>query len=210
LDFIPLAEATGLIVPLGRWVLREACRRAASWNATGDEPIGITVNVAALQLRHPAFVADVGAALQETGLAADLLTLELTESDVLELEAASRTLGMLKQLGVHLAIDDFGTGYSSLSYLAALPIDVIKIDRSFVTALGADSGAAIASTIVAIGRTLNVETVAEGIEELSQLEVLRALGCGFGQGFLFARPVPAGSVPAILAASRLDFGKAAA
>jgi diguanylate cyclase len=209
-DFIPLAEATGLVVPLGRWVLREACQQAAGWNAASPEAIGIAVNVASSQLRHPAFLADVSAALRDSGLAADLLTLELTESDVVELEASSRTLRDLRELGVHLAIDDFGTGYSSLSYLSQLPIDLIKIDRSFIATLGnADSGAAIASTILAIGRTLNVETVAEGIEEPEQLAALRRLGCGLGQGFLFARPVPAEDIPSILAAGIAQDGEAA-
>ncbi len=199
-DFIPLAEATGLIVPLGRWVLREACRQAAAWNRAGTgRVVGIAVNIAAAQLRHAAFIADVEQALRDAGLPPHLLTLELTESVVLELDAATRTLGQLKELGVHIAIDDFGTGYSSLGYLSALPIDVIKIDRSFVATLAShDSATAIASTIVAIGRTLAVQTIAEGIEEPEQLAALLALGCGFGQGFLFARPVSADEVTAIL------------
>jgi diguanylate cyclase (GGDEF)-like protein len=183
-EFIPLAEETGLIVPLGRWVLREACRQAAGW---AGAPY-LSVNVAGLQLEQPGFVEEVEAALRDGDLAPERLVLEVTESSLVDDLVAER-LQALRRLGVRLAIDDFGTGYSSLSYLRKFPMDVLKIDRSFTRDACEDS--ALLNAIVAMGESLGLVLVPEGIEEPEQAEVLRALGCRLGQGFLFGRPVPA-------------------
>ena len=190
-DFIPVAEETGLILPLGRWVLEQACAQAATWNAMSPEPITMSVNVSGRQLQQPAFPAEVAAVLASTRLKPELLTLELTESVLMQdAEAATAMLVELKNLGVRLAIDDFGTGYSSLNYLRRFPIDELKIDRSFVSSL--DDGptqSAVVLSILRLSETLHLETVAEGIEEPSQLAALRELGADLGQGYLFARPL---------------------
>jgi diguanylate cyclase (GGDEF)-like protein/PAS domain S-box-containing protein len=201
-EFIPVAEETGVIVPLGRWVLEQACAQAAAWNAISARPITMSVNVSGRQLQHPDFVTDVAAVLASTGLAPQLLTLELTESVLMQdAEAATAVLVELKRLGVRLAIDDFGTGYSSLNYLRRFPIDELKIDRSFVASL--DDGptqSAVVLSILRLSETLHLETVAEGIEESSQLDVLRHLGADLGQGYLFARPLDAIAATALIAA----------
>jgi diguanylate cyclase (GGDEF)-like protein/PAS domain S-box-containing protein len=198
-DFIPLAEETGLIVQLGRWVLEQACRQARAWDRrrTGStSPINISVNVSARQLVEPDFVADVAAVLRSTRLPAARLTLEFTES--LLLRDAERTIEMLhalKKLGVRLAIDDFGTGYSSLSYLRRLPVDEIKIDRSFVAGVADDKGQlAVVRSIVELAETLRLDIVAEGIETQPQWTTLRRLNAQKGQGFLFAPPLRADEV----------------
>jgi diguanylate cyclase (GGDEF)-like protein len=190
LGFIPLAEETGLIVSIGRWVLEQACTQAAAWNATANRRVTISVNLSARQLREPDLVGWVRDALEHAGLAPDLLTLELTESGIM-LDDEHR-LTQLRDLGVHLALDDFGTGYSSLSYLSRFPIDILKVDRSFI-ALMADGGEdpAIVSTVLQLGRAMGMDTIAEGIERPEQLARLRALGVGFGQGFLLSRPMDA-------------------
>jgi diguanylate cyclase len=194
--FIPIAESSGLIVPLGKWILHEACTQAKIWNQPGRQTIRIAVNISAVQLGHPEFLNMVAQTLAKTGLPAKLLELELTEGTVLrDVSEVQRTLGELRELGISLAIDDFGTGYSSLSYLRDLPIQTIKIDRSFVKDLGTPRfgpqfALALIEAILSIARTLDLEVVAEGIEEESQLVVLRSLGCGSGQGYLFARPEP--------------------
>ena len=183
-EFIPLAEETGLIVPLGRWVLREAVRQAATW---AGAPY-LSVNVAGAQLEQPGFVEEVATALSDGGFDAARLVLEVTESSLVgDLEA--ERLQALRRLGVRLAIDDFGTGYSSLSYLRKFPMDVLKIDRSFTKDACEDS--ALLNAIVAMGESLGLVLIPEGIEEPEQAEALRALGCRLGQGFLFGRPVPA-------------------
>jgi diguanylate cyclase (GGDEF)-like protein/PAS domain S-box-containing protein len=201
-DFIPVAEETGLILPLGRWVLERACAQAAAWNAISPKPITISVNVSGRQLQQPAFSAEVAQVLASTGLAPELLTLELTESILMQdAEAAIAMLADLKSLGVRLAIDDFGTGYSSLNYLRRFPIDELKIDRSFVASL--DEGptqSAVVLSIVRLSETLHLETVAEGIEEPSQLAALRDLGADLGQGYLFARPLDVLAVTALIEA----------
>jgi diguanylate cyclase (GGDEF)-like protein len=201
-EFIPVAEETGLILPLGRWVLERACAQAAAWNAISSAPITMSVNVSGRQLQQPAFPAEVAGVLASTGLAAELLTLELTESVLMQdAEAATAMLVDLKSLGVRLAIDDFGTGYSSLNYLRRFPIDELKIDRSFVASL--DDGptqSAVVLSILRLGETLHLETVAEGIEEPSQLAVLRDLGADLGQGYLFARPLDVNGVTALIEA----------
>ena len=205
LEFIPVAEDTGLVVPLGAWVLREACAQGARWLAGPGEPLSVSVNVSARQLDE-SLVGVVDAVLAETGLPARLLVLELTESVLVADDAGtSGVLHALRRLGVRLAIDDFGTGFSALAYLSRLPIDVIKVDRAFVAQLGATEGRAdLARTIIEMARALGMSTTAEGIETPEQLAALRALGCDVGQGYLFSRPVPAEEVRALRCAGLLD------
>jgi diguanylate cyclase (GGDEF)-like protein len=201
-SFIPLAEETGLIVPVGAWVLREACatlRRLI--DATGMTWLQAGVNVSPRQLQQADFVSQVRCALEDHGLAPELLVVEITESAIMEAGAAA-ILRALKDLGVRLAMDDFGTGYSSLSHLRRFPLDVIKVDRSFVAGLGDGQGSSIAGAIVSLARALGLKTVAEGIEDDEQCRAVRALGCDFGQGFLFARPMPADDLSQLLAASQ--------
>ena len=191
-QFIPLAEASGLIVALGRWVLEEACRTAAAWPAAADgAPLGVTVNVSARQLLHAALPRHVADALAASGLAPARLTLEITEGVLMQdTDATLATLHTLKALGVRLAVDDFGTGYSSLRYLQRFPVDVLKIDKSFVDGLArGPQDAALARTIVALGELLELRTVAEGVEHAPQRDQLIAMGCELGQGYLFSRPV---------------------
>jgi EAL domain-containing protein (putative c-di-GMP-specific phosphodiesterase class I) len=198
--FIPLAEESGMILPLGRWVLGEACRQGAAWQRLGAHAPYLAVNISGRQLQHPQLVADVASALGEAGLAPGGLLLEITEGVVMhDTEASLRRLHDLKGIGVSLAIDDFGTGYSSLSYLQRFPVDVLKIDKAFVddVALGG-SQAALARTIVALGETLSLRTVAEGIETAEQAGALVAMGCRVGQGYWFARPLPAAEVTAMI------------
>jgi EAL domain-containing protein (putative c-di-GMP-specific phosphodiesterase class I) len=183
-EFIPLAEETGLIVPLGRWVLREAARQAALW---AGAPY-LSVNVASAQLEQPGFVDEVALALRDGGLDTARLMLEVTESSLVG-DAEAERLQALRRLGIRLAIDDFGTGYSSLSYLRRFPMDVLKIDRSFTRDACNDS--ALLQAIVAMGESLGLVLIPEGIEEPEQADALRALGCRVGQGYLFGRPVPA-------------------
>ncbi|XVU23770.1 putative bifunctional diguanylate cyclase/phosphodiesterase [Actinoplanes sp. CA-054009] len=193
-EFIPIAEATGLIVPLGRWVLREACRQAVEWSGAGGRPVKMAVNVSVRQFDRTDLVEVVAGILAETGMPADQLCLEMTESVLMtDTDDNLEQLVRLKALGVTLAIDDFGTGYSSLAYLRRFPVDTLKIDRSFVERLGAlTDDTALADTIVQLGKSLGMDTVAEGIEEFVQLEALREMGCHFAQGYYFSRPVPAG------------------
>jgi diguanylate cyclase (GGDEF)-like protein/PAS domain S-box-containing protein len=193
--FIPIAEETGLIVPLGNWVLNEACRQMAEWNRTHNNGtvLNMSVNVSSLQLTHPDFVAQVGQALQVAGLPASTLTIEVTESVLMEgIENAVTTLNAIREMGVTLAIDDFGTGYSSLSYLATLPIDALKVDKSFIDKMAKDgNGNEIVKAIFKLGQALSKQVFAEGIETGAQLALLRELGCEFGQGYLLSRPVDA-------------------
>jgi diguanylate cyclase (GGDEF)-like protein/PAS domain S-box-containing protein len=194
-EFIPAAEETGQIVAIGRFVLDEACRQARAWAdqcPRGQAP-PISVNVSARQFRDPSLGPTVAAALSDAGLSPSSLILEITESVVMEdSEASLRRLQELKALGVRLAIDDFGTGYSSLSYLRRFPVDTIKIDKSFIDGVAAGGDAlALAHVIVRMGQTLNLETVAEGVELPSQAAALRRMGCRQAQGFYFARPMVA-------------------
>ena len=193
LDFIPLAEDTGLIIPIGRWVLRTACAQLALWRATLDfgATLSMNVNVSGRQLTEPGFVEDVYDAVALAGIPAELLTLEITESVIVQrADEVLAVLHALRAAGVRLAIDDFGTGYSSLGYLQHFPVDVLKIDRSFVDSVArGGSEAALARTIVALGNALGLEAVAEGIEHGAQQEALAALGCERGQGYFFARPL---------------------
>jgi diguanylate cyclase (GGDEF)-like protein/PAS domain S-box-containing protein len=192
--FIPLAEEMGLIVPIGRWVLREACRQARQMQTllAATVPLTMAVNLSVKQLQHSDIVADVADALAESSLPACCLTLEITETVMMtDTETSLQRLHDLKSLGVRLAMDDFGTGYSSLSYLSRLPVDVIKMDRSFLSAGASPQTSALASAVVGLGETLQLEVVAEGIEYEEQWTGLRELGCDLGQGFLFARPMDA-------------------
>jgi diguanylate cyclase (GGDEF)-like protein/PAS domain S-box-containing protein len=191
--FIPLAEETGLIVPIGRWVMREACRQWASWRAEHpDLELRVSVNVSARHFQDVALVTDVGTLIHEFGLPPGAFVIEITESLLLQhTEATREKLRELKALGLSLAVDDFGTGYSSLGYLHRFPLDILKIDKTFVDGIGSGSGApAIARAIVGLAQALHLETVAEGIETEAQAAALKALGCRFGQGYLFARPQP--------------------
>jgi diguanylate cyclase (GGDEF)-like protein/PAS domain S-box-containing protein len=190
-DFIPFAEETGLIVPIGRWVLREGCRTArALQRLRPDEPITMAINLSAKQLQHSDVVADVHDALTESGLDPQYLTLEITETVLMaDAELAVRRLEELKALGLRLALDDFGTGYSSLSHLSNFPVDILKMDRSFLREETSAKAGELATAVVALGESLNLDVVAEGIEQHEQWEALRDLGCALGQGFLFARPM---------------------
>ena len=199
-DFIPIAEATGLIVPIGRWVLEEACRQAAEWQRH-NESLSVSVNVSGRQLDSDAeIVAQVQHALAESGLRPGSLTLEITETVLMrDADASVRHLHALKALGVRIAIDDFGTGYSSLAYLRQFPVDALKIDRSFISGVASNPEAkALIHTLVQLGKSLGIETLAEGIEESSQLDHLQREACDSGQGYLFARPLAADAVSELL------------
>jgi diguanylate cyclase (GGDEF)-like protein/PAS domain S-box-containing protein len=203
--FIPVAEESGAIVAIGRWVLHEACAQAARWHAEARRrapdapPASITVNVSRRQLADPALADDVRAALAASALPPAALVLEITEGVLMEDAAqAVARLRTLRELGVRIAVDDFGTGYSSLSYLQQFPVDILKIDRTFVGGVaGGGKEAALARTIIALGDMLALTTVAEGVENAAQRAQLQALGCALGQGFLFARPLPPGDAAAL-------------
>jgi diguanylate cyclase (GGDEF)-like protein len=201
LDFIPLAEETGLIVPIGRWVLQEATRQAAEWQ--NRSPLGrlrMSVNVSVRQFQHPDLVGDVADALQRSGLNPSLLTLEITESlFAQDIEETTRKIELLKSMGARLALDDFGTGYSSLSYLRRFPIDTLKIDKSFIDGVTTSpEGRAVVAAITQLGETLHLEVVAEGLESVDQVQALRELGCPLGQGYHFAKPLAAGDAVKLL------------
>lgn len=193
LDFIPLAEETGLIVPIGEWVLHEACRQNQAWQQAGLPPIRISVNIADRQFQNKDLPQKVQLALNSSGLAADYLDLELTEGVLAHnAQEAIATLSELRKMGVHLSIDDFGTGYSSLSYLKRFPLNTLKVDRAFVRDITTDKDdAAICATIIAMAKNLNLSVVAEGVENVDQLNFLNTHGCHFIQGFMFSPPVPA-------------------
>ncbi|MDQ3549566.1 MAG: EAL domain-containing protein [Chloroflexota bacterium] len=197
-EFIPLAEETGLIVPLGRWFMREACRQAAAWDvpdvgpSSDLTPFVISVNLSALEFEQPDLVNGIAAILAETGLPAQRLMIELTETVIMDnAESSVERLQQLKQLGICIAIDDFGTGYSSLAYLQRFPVDVLKIDRSFVDGLGRQpEAAAIVAATIGLAHALGIRVVGEGVENEAQLRHLRDLACDFAQGYYFARPLP--------------------
>ena len=203
--FIPVLEDTGDIVDVGRWVLNEACRQLATWRAAGHD-LTMSVNASMRQLDSNEFVEDVRGALAANHLPPSSLIIEITESVLMkDANATVARLHRLKDLGVLLALDDFGTGYSSLAYLRQFPVDVLKIDRSFVSEMsGSPDAAALIHTLVELGRTLGLTTLAEGIEQVGQIEGLRSEQCDHGQGFLFSRPVAAVEIEALLA--RLDLG----
>jgi len=189
LTFIPLAEETGQIVAIGRWVIQEACRQGAEFQKRFSKmPLTMSVNLSVKQLQSETIVDDVRGALEASGLPPSALMLEITETVMMaDADLAVRRLRELKSLGVLLAMDDFGTGYSSLSSLSRFPIDILKMDRSFLSPEHAESG--LAAAIIALGNTLGLEVVAEGIELPAQVASLRELGCELGQGFLFAEPM---------------------
>jgi len=203
-DFIPVAEESALIVAIDRWVLREACRRMRAWQSgrPADAGLAINVNLSGRQFTRPDLAEQVEQALRETGLAADCLRLEITESMIMEnLDYAAQVLRRLHRLGVKIAIDDFGTGYSSLGYLTQLPIDILKIDRRFVGRLESGEGQAeIVTTIVTLAHNLGLTVIAEGLETPRQYQRLKALGCEFGQGYLIARPMDSAAAEALIAA----------
>ncbi len=192
-QFIAIAEECGLIVPIGRWVLSEACRQARAWQVAGLPPMCVAINISSVELRAPGFASGVRAILRETGLEPRYLELELTETFLMQdSRSTAEVLKELKEIGVLLALDDFGTGYSSLSYLKRFPIDAVKIDQSFVRDLTTDpDDAGIVTAVIAMGRSLHMRVVAEGVETREQLAILQEHGCPQGQGYYFSRPVPA-------------------
>ncbi len=198
-DFIPLLEETGLIVEIGKWVLWEACLQGVRWREAGH-PIGVAVNVSARQLDTDEFVTDVKRTLHETGLSADMLTIEITESALMrDVQQTAMRLAKVKELGVRVAIDDFGTGYSSMASLQQLSVDALKIDRSFITQMTHNKeGETIIRTLVQLGKALSIETLAEGIEQTHELSLLQGERCDSGQGFLFARPLEQADAAAFL------------
>jgi diguanylate cyclase (GGDEF)-like protein len=193
LQFVPIAEESGLIVPIGKWVLLEACRQARAWIDAGLPPVRMAVNVSAVQFMDEDFLENVRDALRVTKIDASNLELELTETVLMQdADSAMETLHALKAIGVQLAVDDFGTGYSSFSYLRKFPLDALKVDRTFINEISAGTdNAAILSALISIGKSLKHRVVAEGIETLEQLDFLRRQGCSEGQGYYFSHPVPA-------------------
>lgn len=202
--FILIAEETGLINPIGEWVLRTACSQAKRWQVPNPVTFRVSVNLSTRQLRQKDLVKNIAQILQQTELPANWLTIELTETSVMDdVEAAIKTLRALKELGIEISIDDFGTGYSSLNYLKHLPIDTLKIDRSFVSQLTNNSqDAAIATAIIAMAQSLKLKVIAEGVETEEQLAFLRQHGCYAMQGFLYSPAVPAAEIQALLAEDR--------
>ncbi|MES2370522.1 MAG: EAL domain-containing protein [Pseudomonadota bacterium] len=201
-SFISIAEETGLIIPIGRWILEEACRQNSAWQRAGLPPINVSVNLSPIQFRHTGLVQSVDSALAQAGLDPAFLELELTESFVMhDAERINVAMKALKTLGVDIAVDDFGTGYSSLSYLKRFPVDRLKVDKSFVRDIDSDpDDAAIVRAIITLGHALGLKVVAEGVETLAHLEFLRQHGCDELQGYYFSRPIPALEMEALLCA----------
>jgi diguanylate cyclase (GGDEF)-like protein len=200
-EFVPLAEETGLINDIGRWVIRQACRDLRHWQVSipGRARLSANVNLSARQVLQPSFREDVLQILVDTGVEPTDLVLEITESTLLEdVEGVSARLAELREIGIRIAIDDFGTGFSSLGYLQRFPVDELKIAKEFVDEVVDPRRARLVEAIVTLARSLDLRTVAEGIEHEQQGERLRQLGCELGQGYLFSRPVPAGEVPSLL------------
>jgi EAL domain-containing protein (putative c-di-GMP-specific phosphodiesterase class I) len=207
-DFIAVAEASGLVLPLGAWVLREACRQAAAWRAE-NLSLTVAVNVSPIQLRHPEGIEAIEEALRASGLDPSLLELEITEGVLVETfgRVADEVLPRLAARGVKLAIDDFGTGYSSLSYLRRLPVQRIKVDRSFVRDIGTEpENEAVVRAIVTLGHALGKRVVAEGVESEAQLVFLRRIGCDLAQGFFIAQPRRAADLTRLLTAEAVAEG----
>jgi EAL domain-containing protein (putative c-di-GMP-specific phosphodiesterase class I) len=201
-DFIPVAEETGLIVPIGEWVLTEACNRVREWQVSspGHRSLSLSVNLSSLQVAQADLLERIKEALETSKLSPHCLKLEITESVVMEnADAAALMIKQLRAIGVQLSIDDFGTGYSSLSYLHRFPLNYLKIDRSFVMRLTTDNDNAIVRTISTLARNLGMEVIAEGIETEEQYQQLRMLGCEYGQGYLFSEPVSTEGVLHLLA-----------
>ena len=202
-EFIPIAEESGLIVPMTRWLVSEVCCQLGTWGRDGLACVPVSINLDATSLQSDGLIAAVEQALAATGLPPSAIEFEVTESSLMrDLERASRMLQNLRALGIKLSIDDFGTGYSSLTYLKRFPVDVLKIDRSFIQDLTTDaSDAALTTAIIAMGRSLKLELVAEGVETWEQAHFLSQRGCHLVQGFLFARPLPSNEF-----ADLLEFG----
>ena len=200
--FIPVAEQSGLIVPISDWVLTEACREAGTWHRQypDEPPLYVSINVSARHFSHPGFIGHVRKALEKTGIPPRCVKIELTESVAMnDAPSTEETMSQLRALGVKLSIDDFGTGYSSLSYLRRFPVDTLKIDQSFIAAMETERGnCAIVSTVVALGRNLGLQVVAEGVETLSQFAKLKTISCDAAQGYLFSKPVPSDAVCGVI------------
>jgi EAL domain-containing protein (putative c-di-GMP-specific phosphodiesterase class I) len=211
LDFIPLAEETGLIVPIGKWVLREAALQAKGLQDRfpTNPPLSMAVNLSARQLQRPEIVDDVAVTLMDTGLDPSTLVLEITESVMMQdMDLSIQRLAELKQLGVRLAVDDFGTGYSSLNYIRRFPVDILKVDKSFVD--GVNEGgeeSALTAAIIELAGILKLRPVAEGIERADQLEKLLDLRCDLGQGYYFAKPLPLDGIDELLSNRRTLEGR---
>ena len=207
-EFIPLAEKTGLILPIGAWVLRTACTQAKSWQDQGLPALRVAVNISPRQFMRVNLAEQVARTLQDTGLAAPCLELEITESLLMQdMERGIATLHALKAMGIQLAIDDFGTGYSSLAYLKRFPIDRLKIDRSFVQDLTTDpDNAAITEAVIALAHTMRLQVIAEGVETEAQLAFLRSRSCNEIQGYYFSPPLPAEEVASLLGIGTLSAG----
>jgi diguanylate cyclase (GGDEF)-like protein len=199
-EFIPIAERTDLIFSIGEWVLRTACAQNKAWQDQDLPPFRMGINLSARQFQHPDLVEVVARVIQETGIAPQWIDLEVTESLAMDdVDQSVKLLQRLRGLGVSLSLDDFGTGYSSLSYLKRLPVDTLKIDRSFIAEVSDDKGdASITSTIIALAQSMNLSVIAEGVENNVQLNYLRSKGCGLSQGFLFSRPLPAEALTSLL------------
>jgi EAL domain-containing protein (putative c-di-GMP-specific phosphodiesterase class I) len=199
-QFIPLAEETGLIVQIGEWVLKTACEQNKRWRDQGIPPMRVAVNLSVRQFTQKTLLSDVARTIAQSGLTPDCLELEITESLVMtNPEHATETLHKLKAMGITLSIDDFGTGYSSLAYLKRFPIDCVKIDRSFIKDIPAEADdMAITKGIIALGHSLRLKVIAEGVETKEQQDFLRSNGCDEMQGFLFSKPLPAEEVTALL------------
>lgn len=197
-EFIPVAEESGLIVPLGKWVLKTACQQAVAWQKAGHAPIKMAVNLSARQAKEASLMDDILEILAHTGLAPQFLELEITEGILMEnVEDSIELLHKIQQVGINLSIDDFGTGYSSMAYLTRFPINQLKIDRSFVSAIPGD-GEAIATAVIAMAHSLGLSVVAEGVETKEQMQFLLAAGCDAIQGYYFARPMPHEQIAALL------------
>ena len=201
-EFIPVLESSELIIDVGRFVLLEACRQLKAWHEIGLR-VGMSVNVGALQLHYDVLIDHVREALESTALDPRYLTLEVTESILMiDPKTTALRLGALSDLGVRIAIDDFGTGYASLSYLREFPVDILKIDRSFVAQLATSAGTNFLDALIHLGKSLGLVTIAEGIEQISQLKHVKHQGCDWGQGFLFSKPVSPEEIVQILTCGR--------
>jgi EAL domain-containing protein (putative c-di-GMP-specific phosphodiesterase class I) len=204
-EFIPLAEETGLIVPIGAWVLREACRQMKDWQDRLRQPqLHVSVNVSSRQFQEPGLVLAVAEALEETGLSPGSLRLEVPENALMVKDPRiAATIVDLRGMGVRIDVDDFGTGYAAISYLHAFPVDILKIDKKFVQRLEmADDGLEVVNSILALATSLDLEVVAEGVESAGQLRILRKLQCGYAQGYGLSRPIAAAEFEQMLAEER--------
>jgi len=198
-DFIPLAEESGLILPIGAWVLEQACRQCAAWQACAPAPVHVSVNVSAVEFSRPDFVSIVKQTLAMVRLEPSQLSLEVTEGTLMrDIEESARKMESLRKMGVRILIDDFGTGYSSLAYLRRLPLDALKIDRSFLLEMTGGSITPLVETVIRLAHGLGLQVVAEGVENERQLAALRRAGCDLLQGHLFGAPLPAANVSGFL------------